>query len=358
MRRIRWTRGRILLAALAALAIAVALDYALYPRLATVRAGKSWHVPPAAIWLRYWWFTGDRSIEELEAELERLSELGIGDHYFCVGQIGPDGRLERGHPDSAREIGALWERQWGSPEPEWRIDPIAWIIVLNERAGGEVDIADPAVRANMVEEAVWLVEEAGFRGVQWDWEFAPGATDDLIALLRESRETLPFGTTISVTTPPWLPWPLGRWGWSEDDFRRIGAECDEICVMCYDTGMVLPRACVWLVRQQVIRVALALSEAEGHCRFRVGVPTYGDEGSLASHHAHAENLRMALKGLREGEEILWAHWWWPHPRSQAARMAGRPAWFGHFQGPAIFANWTTDEADWRTWEELWADAEQ
>ena len=223
------------------------------------------------------------------------------------------------------------------------------MIVLNEQAGGEVDIADPAVRAAMVEEAVWLVEEAGFRGVQWDWEFAPGATDELVALLRETREALPFGTSISVTTPPWMPWPLGRWGWSEGDFRRIGAECDQICVMCYDTGMFLPRAYVWLVRQQVFHVSRALTEGGGLARFRVGVPTYGDEGSLPSHHAHAENLRMALKGLREGAAMA--------DRPLTAGALGRPIVF-RFVGPAIFANWTTDEAEWQTWEELWADAEQ
>ncbi|MBD3291518.1 MAG: hypothetical protein GF393_01230 [Armatimonadia bacterium] len=349
------TRKRIALIVVAALIVALGADYVLYPRLATVREPgeerRMVGIPMPAVWMRYWWFTGDRSSEELEAELTKLWSHGIQQHYFCVGQIGPDGQLERGHPNAARVIRELYERQRHVDAADWIISPVAWVIVLNERAGGEVGIADPQVRATMVEEAVWLVEEAGFRGIQWDWEYAPGATDELIALVRETKEAVGESIPVSVTTPPWMPWPLQRWGWSEEDFTRIGAECDEIAVMCYDTGMYLPRAYVWLVRQQVVHVAEGLAHAPGRCRFRVGVPTYGDEGSLPSHHAHAENLRMALKGLREGCVALEKRN--QGPAWQRVRSVGRGRLFGYFQGPAIFANWTTEEDEWETWDELW-----
>ncbi len=343
------TRGRIIGLSIAALLLALAADYALYPRFAGI-GGDVPMLPMPGVWMRYWWFTGDRSPEELEAELTKLWSHGIQEHHFCVGQVRADGWLERGHPDAARAIGAMYERQWDSMPADWVINPMAWVIVLNERAGGDVDIADPQVRAAMVEEAVWLVEEAGFHGIQWDWEFAPDATDELLALVRATKAALPFGTPVSITTPPWMPWPLRRWGWSEEDFRRAGAECDHLYVMCYDTGMVLPRAYVWLVRQQVIHVAKGLAEAPQHCRFHVGVPTYGDENSLPSHHAHAENLRMALKGLREGEDVLDRIGHTPH-------SVGRGPYFGLFEGPAIFANWTTDEGEWRTWDELWLETQ-
>ena len=335
------TRKRIALIAVAALIVALGTDYVLYPRVAAT--GGTQYSSASSVWMRYWWFTGDRSPDELEAELTKLWSHGIQHHYFCVGQIGPDGQLERGHPNAARVIGELYERQRDRMPGDWVISPVAWVIVLNERAGGDVDITDPSVRAKMVEEAVWLVEEAGFRGIQWDWEYAPGATDELIALVRETKEAVGEGIPVSVTTPPWMPWPLQRWGWSEEDFTRIGAECDEIAVMCYDTGMYLPRAYVWLVRQQVVHVANALADRAGYCGFYIGVPTYGDEGSLPSHHAHAENLRMALKGLQEG----FAEAQEEHPNLGIAM----------FGGPAIFANWTTEEDEWETWDELWAEGQ-
>lgn len=209
------TRGRIALIALAALIVALAADYVLYPRLAATEGMQ--YCSASGVWMRYWWFTGGRSSEELEAELARLWSHGIQKHYLCVGQIDADGTLERGHPDAARVIGALYERQGGEGTADWTLNPVAWVTVLNERAGGEVDITDPDVRAKMVEEAVWLVEEAGFRGIQWDWEYAPGATDELIALVRETKKAVGEGIPVSVTTPPWMPWPLRRWGWSEED---------------------------------------------------------------------------------------------------------------------------------------------
>ena len=328
---VRLTRRRIAAIAVAALLAAPAADYVLYPRLAGV-GGEHGRSGDAGIWLRYWWYTGERTEDQRAQTALALKRRGFRYLYCHVGEIGGDGRLERGRlRDGEHLIRGFAE------DPD--LVPIAWILAKTPGIGGPVDISRRSVREAMVEEGAWLVEECGFAGVQWDWEYAPGATDDLVALLRETRGALPEGAIVSIATPCWRTcrWLAG--GWSEADFERIAPECDEVCVMCYDTAMFLPRAYVWLTRRQMLRVPAAVARGNPECRVLIGLPTYGDRGSLSSHHAHAENVRMGLKGVREG----------------LATARGRGPVTSTFAGPAIFANWTTDEAEWETWDELWLD---
>jgi hypothetical protein len=125
---------------------------------------------------------------------------------------------------------------------------------------------------------------------------------------------------------------LGQWGWSEEYFAQVAATCDEMAVMCYDSALYMPRHYVWLVRQQAIRVTRAAVRGNPRCRGLLGVPTYEEGGP--SHHAHAENIRLALKGVREG-------------------LASSTAVPATFCGVAIFADYTTDVGEWQTYGKLW-----
>ena len=68
--------------------------------------------------------------------------------------------------------------------------------------------------------------------------------------------------------------------------------------MCYDTGFWMPRGYVWIVHQQAVHVTQAAARGNLRCRVLLGVPTYGK--GFFSHNPHAENICMALKGVREG----------------------------------------------------------
>jgi hypothetical protein len=132
--------------------------------------------------------------------------------------------------------------------------------------------------------------------------------------------------------PVWLLAPFQRWGWSENYFARVAAVCDQLAVMCYDTGIYLPRGYVWLVHQQAVHVTHAVARGNRRGRVLLGLPTYGRGG--LSHHAYAENLRLALKGVREG---------------LADPRAGRSV----FAGVAPFADYTTQPEEWATYRVLW-----
>jgi len=93
-----------------------------------------------------------------------------------------------------------------------------------------------------------------------------------------------------------------------------------------------PRASVWLTRQQVLRVTRAVARGNPRCRVLIGLPTYGK--GPRSHHAGAENIRTALKGVREGLE---------DPRTKRSVFAG----------VAPFADYTTQPEEWETYRGLW-----
>jgi hypothetical protein len=106
--------------------------------------------------------------------------------------------------------------------------------------------------------------------------------------------------------------------------------------MAYDTAAYFPRAYVWFVSEQVVRVTRAVARANPSCRVILGVPTYED--GTKSHNPRAENLRFGLMGVRNG----------------LAASAETSVW----QGVGIFADYTTDESEWRTWRERWLNSKR
>jgi hypothetical protein len=181
----------------------------------------------------------------------------------------------------------------------------------------------------MIEEAKWLCSECGFDGVQWDYEFAPNGDERLLNLLSESRAALPPRKLISAATPMWYPMTL--WGWNDDYYRKVAARCDQIAVMDYDSGFYLPHLYLWLLAQQCRHVTADATSGSHRCGVLFGLPTY-DEGTRA-HSNQPENIKLALKGMREG----------------LGASASSPS----YEGIALFAEYTTTPDEWKTYEDYW-----
>lgn len=303
----------------------LSVDYAAYPRLARI-GGRSFDKGANGTWLRYAWYFGEWDDAKLTRLAEQLRRGQMGFAYCHVRDITADGRLRFRYPERGRKLVEALHRRIPS------LKVIAWIYAANETAHGPVNIADAEVRQRMTDEAVWLVKECGFDGIQWDYEICPNGDRNLLTLLRETRAVLPDGAILSVCAPMWYPWPLSEHGWAEPYFQEVAGRCDQIAVMCYDSGVFMPRWYVWLVRQQTVRVTRAAARGDPHCRVLFGIPTYEKGGR--SHCAHAENLRMALKGVREGLA---------DPRTKTSAFAG----------VAVFADYTTSSREWQTYRTLW-----
>jgi hypothetical protein len=326
MRRLLVRRVRILLACAAAAGLLLGADYILYPIVATPTA------PPRnsgrnGLWLRYTWYFGKHSKAEMEELGSELQARQVRFAYFHVREVGEDGRLQYHYQGPARRLIAVVHRQ--APE----VKALAWIYAANcGKATPTVDLGDARVRMAMVQEAVWLVKECGFDGVQWDYEVCRDGDENFLRLMQETRRALPADTLLSAAVPMRRPEPFGPWGWSGGYFARVAATCDQVAVMCYDSGVYWPRAYVGLVRRQAREVTRAVARGNPKCQVLLGLPTYGRGGR--SHHARAECLRLGLKGVREGLRD-----------SRASPSA--------FAGVSLFADYTTDAREWQMYGEWW-----
>ena len=299
-----------------------ALDYRLYPSLFPP-GGRSFDRGQNAIWLDDGWYRGT-STEPVDQLAARLRAAGITEAYFHVRYIGKSGYLRFHCPVQARALVARMHQL--APG----IRAIAWIYAGNRRGLTGLDLGDAGLRARMAGEARWLTTTCGFDGVQWDYEICANGDPGLPLLLQATRAAIPAGKTISVATGLWLPGGLARWGWSEAYFGQVAANCDELAVMGYDSGMTWPRAYVWLIRQECLRVTRAAAAGNPRCRVVIGLPTYRDGGP--SHNPWAENLELGLKGVRE------------------SFGAEAPA---NFQGIALFSDSTTRASDWGNFQRFW-----
>lgn len=307
------------------LCILAVTDYVAYP-YGRWDGGRSGNRGENGLWLRYTWYFGQHPPLELAPLAQRLRQAQVRYAYFHVRDIRADGTLRFRHPRSAKQVTDALHRQ----APDVRV--IAWVYAGNAQGLGHVDLTKPAVRRAMVQQAVWLVGDCGFDGVQWDYEICPDGDAGFLALLRETRAALGPAHLLCAATPLWLPGPLRHWGWSDAYYSRVAAQCDQIAVMCYDSAVYSPRGYAALVRHQVVHVTQDAARGNPRCRVIIGVPTYAKGG--LSHDPHTETMAHALLGVRQG-------------------MADPRTNLSVFAGVAPFADYTTQPDEWQSYQRLW-----
>ena len=320
----RWNWKRRLLVVFGVLLLGLLLDYCAYPYFAHPPTGVSPNRGENGLWLRYTWYFGTET--NTAALTRRLQAEQIRYAYFHVRDVRSDGTLRFHKPAAAETLSAALHRQVPA------VKLLAWVYVGNSAGRGRVDLSKPTVRQKLAVEAVWLVTACGFDGVQWDYEICLSGDANFQALLRETRAALPPGKLLSVAVPLWLPGPLTHFGWTDADFAAVAPLCDQMAVMCYDSGIYSPRGYVWLVHQQVVHVSAVVQRSSPKCRVLFGIPTYAAGG--LSHHAPAENIGMGLIGVREGMA---------DPNTSPQVVAG----------VAPFADYTTQESEWKLYRRWW-----
>lgn len=220
-RRLRWALGILFLIALCAV-----IDYWAYPWGGPM-PGRAGNLGDNGLWLQKNWYAGRYSSSDLDALSKRLAGNDIRYAYFHVGSVDRAGRLRYEESSSTRLTSTLHHR---APA----VTLIAWIYAGNARGKGDVDLSNPAVRKAMVDGAMWLIDNCGFDGVQWDYEICPSGDPGFIDLLRETRAALPQDKLLSVCTAIWMPG--GFYGWTDAYFGQVAQNCDQMTVMAYDTA--------------------------------------------------------------------------------------------------------------------------
>ena len=116
--------------------------------------------------------------------------------------------------------------------------------------------------------------------------------------------------------------------WSPSDYRAAAARVDQLAVMSYNTALPWDWLYGSFVAFETQHIATAV---DGKAAIMMGVPTYEEPGW--TFHPGAENMESALRGVRLA----------------LAGTSPRPAQVG----VAIYAHWTTDDAEWATYRRLW-----
>jgi hypothetical protein len=284
-----------------------------------------------AVWLEHRWLERRHADAEMEALLARLRARGIGYAYPHVIPFDAAGRLPPHDREQMRAFLAAARRV----APELRVLP--WIGGLRKgykrQRPGTVELADLTQRQRIVAEARGLVDE-GFDGVHLNVEPVDDGNDEFLALLRALRTAVGPDHVLSIAAIRPAPVGLPRapnFAWSPGYYARVSATVDQIVIMAYDTALPTPSLYRRYVRWAARSVAGALDASGSEARVLMGIPTYEPFGFM--HRRGVESPENALVGVVAGLRGLGAG--------------------GTFEGVALYAEWTTDAAEWAVYERLW-----
>jgi hypothetical protein len=284
-----------------------------------------------AVWLEHRWLERRQPEGEMEALFAKLRARGVAYAYPHVIPFSASGDLPVHDREQMRAFLAVARRV----APDLKVLP--WVGGV--RAGyrrqrpGTIELADLNQRQRMVAESRGLVDE-GFDGIHLNVEPVDDGNVEFLALLRALRTAVGPRGLLSLSAI--RPAPVGvprapNFAWSPDYYARVAQVVDQIVIMAYDTALPTPSLYRRYVKWAASSVAGALDASGSDATVLMGVPTYDTYGFM--HRAGVETPENALLGVVAGLRGLGAG--------------------GTFEGVALYAEWTTDEADWAVYERRW-----
>ena len=306
---------------------ALRLQYAGTPPSDAVTRGRD------ALWLGHSWVDGRKTPADAARLAATLRGTGVHDLYVHVGPL-EDGRLDPTvRPRSAALVRALQRAL-----PSARV--LAWVGgVVGAK---EMDLDQTATRERIAAAAEGILAD-GFDGVHYDLEPVPTGDPGLLDLLHDTRLALAKrGAILSVAAPKVEPLPgmaeaaaIGPgWGaqWTGAYLSDVARDVDQVVLMAYDTGLPLESLYGGFVARQT---HVALGVVPESTDLLIGVPAFHDEN--VGHHAEAETVRAALRGVRLGLS------------DDRARQRF---------GVALYVDFAATAADWQAYRDAWGHADQ
>ncbi len=323
---IKNTRSRFWLRLGVALIAVAAVSRACLCRPSTDYPGEHFKQNTNAAWLSVAWVNEPHGAQEFVALANDLERYRIRYVFAYTSYLKPDGEFNPTYNHAADFVSGL-----KAAAPTLNVQ--AWIGLPLQY----VDLSDTVVREEIARLCIELVHTTGFDGIHLDPEPIPTDDESVLLLLDDVRAALGPAPTLSIATRriwplfPDVPWPLvGRWAWRAGYYREVSQRVDQVVAMTYDSAMPLAFLYRQWMRFQVIEIGRAVDGTDVQLFF--GVPT--SEEKTWTHWPRAENMRSGLDGVIAGLNDAEA----------------RPA---AVVGVAIYPYWETDDAEWRTYEELW-----
>jgi hypothetical protein len=324
MKRLRRVLGALFVLASAGVGLALYAAYA----PAGDSAPHPFNQDRNAVWLEHRWLERGHAVAEMETLFSLLAARGVAYVFPHVIPFDREGRL----PAHSREQMRRFLETGRRVAPEIKVLP--WVgglrVGYKRQRAGTIDLADMKQRQMMVAEVRGLLDE-GFHGVHLNIEPVADGNVDFLALLRALRTAVGGGVlSLSAIRPGPVRVPIApNFFWTPGYYVRVGQVADQIVVMAYDTAIPTPP----LYRRYLSYVASTVTKGllPNRARVLVGVPTYDETGLM--HREGVETLEHALPGLVSGLRGLGGG--------------------GTFEGVALYAEWTTDPAEWAVYDHLW-----
>lgn len=284
-----------------------------------------------AVWLEHRWLEQPWPELEMEALFARLDSHGVRYAFPHLIPFDSAGQLPPHNREQMRTFLAVARRV----APQLKVLP--WVgglrVGYRRQRKGALDLADLGQRQRIVAECRGLIDE-GFDGVHLNVEPVDDGNVEFLALLRSLRTAVGPDRLLSISAirpgPMALPF-APNFLWSPDYYERVAALSDQLVVMAYDTGLPSPGLYRRYVAYAAATVTAELAVKGTRTRVLMGVPTYDNTGLM--HRRGVETPENALLGVVAG-------------------LRGKGGG-GTFEGVALYAEWTTDPAEWEVYERVW-----
>jgi hypothetical protein len=284
-----------------------------------------------AVWLEHRWLEKEQPPAEMEELLASLAHHGVLYVFPHLSPFNAAGRL----PPHSREQMRTFLATAHRVAPEMKVLP--WVggvrVGYKRMRPGSIDLTDLGQRQRIVAECRGLVDE-GFHGIHVNVEPVDDGNVDFLSLLRALRTSVGPDRILSVsaTRPgPIAPPLLRNFFWTREYYARLATVADQLVVMAYDTALPTPSLYRRYVAYAATSATSEIVRSQGRARVLMGVPTY-DEGTFM-HRLSVETPENSLLGIVQGLRGLGGG--------------------GTFEGVALYAEWTTDAADWAVYERIW-----
>ena len=307
-----------------------------------------------AIWLEHEWVENQKSVKEIGELVSKFGDNRIKYVFMHVGPVESNGTIPAERFKYAQDFLRI-ARVYGD-----KIKYLAWMGQVRSK----IDLANPVIRFKTVQTAQAIIEETGFDGIHYDMEPIYENDSDFIFLLESTKSKIEKNKILSVAINEMIPgfagkifklWKPNAAPMTEDTYRKIAQNADQIAVMTYENGISKPWLYRYFLKNEIIWLTRAIDSggtadaggtagaasasgvldaggtagAGGAKKILVGIPTY-EKGI----NAEAENIENGLLGIIDG--------------LQNARSRKES-----FLGVAIYINKETSAKEWGIYKKLW-----
>lgn len=170
---------------------------------------------------------------------------------------------------------------------EYGVVPIMMLTSINEEGffssgRAELLLSNPEIQDRFIDDVVRLVNERGYGGVEFDYEYIPTEfADDYAALITRTRERLaPSGKVVFADLAPKESDNKQGLLYEGHDYRAVGSAADKVLLMTYEYGYTYGPPMAVAPVGPVSRVAEYAVGVIPPDKILLGEPNYGYDWTL------------------------------------------------------------------------------